>query len=86
MKKTTQTVFQEVALKNLESAFRDCARVGLVFIGMDSSLLAFDHEELKKAGYYNVDQAGYAPHNAMNKLNQGITVDTSKSYLDSGGW
>lgn len=71
---------QEQALAALTRAFAQAQKAGLVFLGMDDSLLAFDRAELLAAGYQE------DPHAAMWALDQGELVDTHGTYLDSGAW
>ena len=71
---------QEKAIKKLEAAFRQCKKVGLNFVGMENTILAFDSKELTKA---MKDKDIY---NAMRELEQGKSINTKHSYIDSGGW
>ena len=71
---------QLLTIEGLEFWFNECRRAGLVFVGMDDQILAFDENTLLDAGYAD------DPHKAMKELRQGEPVRTFGAYKDSGGW
>lgn len=72
---------QKVALRNLEIAFRECGKVGLAFVGMESNILAYQRDELLAGSKAKDD---FLEH--QRKLGQGTTIKTYDAYIDSGGW
>lgn len=71
---------QDRSLAALARAFAQAKKAGLVFVGMDDAVLAFDRADLMAAGYDEDCNA------AMRAVGQGRDVDTHGTYLDSGAW
>ncbi len=67
---------KEKALAKLSRAFRSAKEAGLVFFGMDGSLLALDVNDYKT----DQDLTEYGNNVEL------VTVNTHKTYKDSGGW
>lgn len=72
---------QEKAIKALERAFKLCNSKGIVFCGMDCDIHAYDEAEFTK-----LTDGGMSVYDAQTKLEGGDNVNTSKTYMDSGGW
>jgi hypothetical protein len=68
-------------LRQLERAFRRCARAGLVFYGMDDGLTAYSGREIRALMKEHDD-----PSEAMRHADESHDVDTARAYKDSGGW
>lgn len=70
---------QTQALAQLARAFAACRKAEISFVGMDDTLYAYDAAELNKAketrDLYEAQQ-----------FCEDETVNTHKTYLDSGGW
>jgi len=73
---------QRKALESLSRAFNACKKAGLVFVGMDNSLLAFEKSwHAQATTEYSICEQQYIENGF-----QGYSVDDHGCYLDSGGW
>lgn len=77
---------QAEALAQLEAGFKACAAAGLVFYGMDRSLLAITKKNEAEIGF-NKRFECFANLCGTREQTEWITdIDTSETYQDSGGW
>lgn len=93
MSKNKLSEAQRAAIKNLESAFKKCSRLGITFAGMDDSVIfatkqAQDATRALRVGKTD-DYAGVAA--AYNQFagsgDHGVGgLQLGKAYQDSGGW
>lgn len=78
---------QAAALRDLEQALARCKGNGICFVGMDDNLLAYAEKDLDAAIAETVRESGASDlYEAQNKCGQGVRIDTSDAYRDSGGW
>ena len=74
---------QRAALQRLEAAFAEASIVGVRFWGVDNELLAMPVRRCAR-DKYDYLRPLTEQHDAYGKY--GKVVDTSNSYVDSGGW
>lgn len=85
---------QELALKNLEKAFKKCKDAKINFCGMDSSIYYASEKAIKKRDKNKDYRGGDSGYNEVAETVYGKDsddytcglVETHNSYLDSGGW
>lgn len=70
---------QEAALKKLGDAFLECKKAGLVFAGVDSSLLA----TVKSQEFEKLRKSTSTVEAMLDSENHAVT--THGAYMDSGG-
>ena len=78
---TCGSVNKTKALRQLERAFKRCRKAGLVFYGMDDTLIAYNGRELTALMKEHGDQ-----QEAHRYVDEFHDVDTAGAYKDSGGW
>jgi hypothetical protein len=73
---------QQDAINDLELAFAKAKRAGLVFCGMETNIYCYLTLSVRKE-----TQQGASQYTAFALLQkESVTINTSGTYLDSGGW
>lgn len=75
---------QTKALQSLSRAFLKCKKANLVFQGMDGNLLAIDEFEYRRITA--TEDFCEQQYKSIDEMNQGESVQTHNTYMDSGGW
>lgn len=78
---------QKKAIRRLESALKNCEENGIVLMGMDDSLIAYDKEEWDNTESQDGEwrECRDCPLQRMRSI-QGWPVNDGGAYEGSGGW
>jgi hypothetical protein len=76
---------QEKAIKSLERAFKKCSDCGIVFISNNSDLNGFDYDELNECENMLESEHEEFGVGTICSLIDYVTVETHRTFIDSGG-